>query len=83
MKNVIWPLVVLVLAALFILEFRYDIVINSPIAAKIDRITGDVWIANSGMWIKVKHPVKEIEAVQPAVTVAKPVAKADSQAKSK
>ena len=59
MKNVTWAVIVLVLAAIFILEFRYTLVVNSPIVAKIDRITGDVWIANSGMWLKLKHPASE------------------------
>lgn len=68
MKNIVWAIVLVVLAALFILEFRYTLVVNSPIVAKIDRITGDVWIANSGMWLKVQHAAKK-EAAPAAVAV--------------
>jgi hypothetical protein len=59
MKNSTWAVIVLVLAALCVIEFRYALVVNSPIVAKIDRITGNVWVANSGMWVKVKHPADE------------------------
>lgn len=55
MKNTIIIALVISLAAVLALEFRYDVVVNSPIVAKIDRMTGDVWIANSGMWLKLKH----------------------------
>lgn len=81
MKNIIWMVVALILAALFVLEFRYTLVVNSPIVAKIDRITGDVWIANSGMWLKVQHSVKDKAAAQGS-PVPKPAAGA-SQGKSK
>ena len=81
MKNVLWAIVIVVLAALFILEFRYTLVVNSPIVAKIDRITGDVWVANSGMWLKVQHAVKK-EAQVPAVAAAKPAEK-PAQSKTK
>ena len=69
MKNVIWAILVLILAAIFVLEFRYTLVINTPIVAKIDRLTGDVWIANSGQWMKVQHSAKEeaAPAAAPAV----------------
>lgn len=69
MKNVIWAILVLILAAIFVLEFRYTLVINTPIVAKIDRLTGDVWIANSGKWMKVQHSAKEelAPAAAPAV----------------
>ena len=58
MKNMTWILTVVILAAILIIGFRYALVVNSPIVAKIDRITGDVWIANSGMWLKVNHPAR-------------------------
>ena len=70
MKNSLWIAVILVLAALLTFEFRYTLVVNSPIVAKIDRLTGDVWIANSGMWLKVNHAVKDKAPVQQA-SVAK------------
>lgn len=75
MKNIIWVALVLILAALFVLEFRYELVINSPIVAKIDRITGDVWIANSGVWLKLQHTVKERGAAQ-NIAAQKPAEKA-------
>lgn len=68
MKNTIWVVVVILLAFLSVLEFRYALVVNSPIVAKIDRITGDVWIANSGMWLKVQHIAKKEVAAPSAVT---------------
>ena len=81
MKNTTWAVIVLILAALFVLEFRYALVVNSPIVAKIDRITGDVWIANSGIWLKVQHSVKD-KAAAPGANSAKPAEKA-SQGKPK
>ncbi len=81
MKNMGWVVVALILAALFILESRYALVVNSPIVAKIDRITGDVWIANSGIWLKVQHSVKDKAAVQ-GTSSTKP-AKEASQGKPK
>lgn len=71
MKNTAWIAVVLILAAIFVLEFRYTLVINSPIVSKIDRLTGDVWIANSGMWLKVRHAPKERDAAANTATLAK------------
>ena len=81
MKNIVWAIALVVLASLFILEFRYTLVVNSPIVAKIDRITGDVWVANSGMWLKVQHVAKKeaqapvaastVQAVKPAQTKVK------------
>ena len=72
MKNMGWVIVVLILAALFVLEFRYTLVVNSPIVAKIDRLTGDVWVANSGMWVKVRHFAKEKAAAQDVNPEQKP-----------
>ena len=76
MRNNIWIVVVLVLAALLTLEFRYALVVNSPIVAKIDRLTGDVWVANSGMWLKVSHVVKEKSSAQQSSGLAKTAEKA-------
>lgn len=81
MKNTIWVILVLVFAVLFIFEFRYALVVNSPIVAKIDRVTGDVWIANSGVWLKVQHSAKEKAAPQ-NVAIPKP-AQNSAQGKSK
>ena len=63
MKNWIWAVVVVVIAAGVLLESRYTLIVNSPIVAKLDKATGDVWIVNSGMWRKVQHPPKD-EAVR-------------------
>lgn len=82
MKNMGWVIVVLILAALFVLEFRYTLVVNSPIVAKIDRLTGDVWVANSGRWLKVQHMAKEKPAAQ-SETPAKKPAETASQGKTK
>ena len=56
MKNLIWAIVILVIASGLILEYRYDIKIHSPVVAKLDRFTGDVWIVNSGVWRKIENP---------------------------
>ena len=82
MKNMTWVLTVVILAAMLIIGFRYALVVNSPIVAKIDRITGDVWIANSGMWLKVQHPAKVNPAGPGAGNTLKPAEKA-AQGKAK
>jgi len=58
MKSVIWAIVILIVALGVILECRYMLIVNSPIVAKIDRFTGDVWIANAGVWRKVQLPTQ-------------------------
>ena len=55
MKTIIWALTLLIIAAAVILELRYSIVIDSPVVAKLDRLRGDVWIANAGQLMIVKH----------------------------
>lgn len=78
MKNTTWILAVVILAALFILGFRYEIVVNSPIVAKIDHVTGDVWIANSGVWLKVQHSAQDKAATpKPASSIPKPAKNAE------
>jgi len=57
MKTLIWALVALVIGIGIIVEMRYDLVVNSPVVAKIDRLTGDTWIVNSGRWVKVQVPL--------------------------
>ncbi|MBI4974843.1 MAG: hypothetical protein HZC19_03460 [Candidatus Omnitrophica bacterium] len=59
MKNIIWPIVILIIGLGIILEARYTLVVDSPVVAKIDRLTGDAWIVNSGIWRKVEHPSRE------------------------
>jgi len=64
MKSLIWAIVILIIALGVILECRYMLVVNSPIVAKIDRFTGDVWIANAGVWRRVESP-PQVKAVAP------------------
>jgi len=68
MKNAIWVIAVLMIAGVFLLEFRYAILVDTPIVAKFDRLTGDVWIVNSGTWMKVRSIVvrEKEEPVKPA-----------------
>ncbi len=74
MKNLILAIVILVIGAGIILEDRYKLVIDSPVVAKLDRLTGDVWIANAGVWRKIqpvmqkKNDVGSTETSQPAAT---------------
>ncbi len=58
MKNLTVAMAILIVGAGLLLESRYELNIHSPIVAKLDRLTGDVWIANSGVWRKVKHEEK-------------------------
>jgi hypothetical protein len=66
MKNLIWGLVALVIAGGIVLEFRYDVRIDSPVVAKLDRFTGDTWIANAGVWKKVQHTEEDIQGARAA-----------------
>ena len=59
MKSIVWIIALAVIALCAVLEFRYELIVNSPIVAKIDRLTGDVWIVNSGIWRKVQKHVEE------------------------
>lgn len=54
MKNWITAIVILIIGIGVISEFRYALVVDSPVVAKLDRLTGDVWIVNSGIWRKVQ-----------------------------
>lgn len=56
MKNIIWAIVILIIALGIIIECRYTLVVDSPVVAKIDRLTGDTWIVNAGIWRKVESP---------------------------
>lgn len=66
MKYLIIAIAILLVGAGLVVENRYDIKIHSPIVAKLDRFTGEVYIVNSGAWMRV-HPA---EASQPAPAVA-------------
>ena len=57
MKNFILAVVILIVGTGIILEGRYEVKIDSPVVARIDRLTGDVWIVNSGVWRKVQMPL--------------------------
>ena len=54
MKNLIWPIVLLIIGIGLVAECRYTLIVDSPVVAKLDRITGEVWIVNSGVWRKVQ-----------------------------
>lgn len=54
MKNIIWVIALFIIAGAVLLEFRYTVVVNSPIVVKLDRLSGDIWIVNSGYWRKVQ-----------------------------
>ena len=47
-------LAIVVMAAVLFL-FRYDITVNTPIVVKLDRWTGEAWVANSGVWMDIEH----------------------------
>ena len=70
MKNWIWAVIVVVVAAGILLESRYALIVNSPIVAKLDKVTGDVWIVNSGMWRKVQQLPKDEAVRETAATRA-------------
>ncbi len=59
MKSLILAIVILIVAAGIAIESRYTLVVDSPVVAKIDRLTGEVWIANSGAWRKIDHCPKD------------------------
>lgn len=56
MKSLVWAVVTLLIAVGIMFECRYTIKMHSPIVARLDRLTGDVWIVNSGVWKKVEMP---------------------------
>lgn len=59
MKNIIWAIVILIIGLGLLAEARYTLIVDSPVVARIDRLTGDVWIVNSGVWRKVQYPPHE------------------------
>lgn len=63
MKYLIIAIVILIIGAGIIIEYRYDIKIHSPIVAKLDRLTGDVYIVNAGSWKKIQ-PSDSNQAVE-------------------
>lgn len=75
MKNLILALAILAVGAGILLECRYAVIVDSPVVAKLDRLTGEVWIANSGMWRRVQCDPQDI--LCPKKAVEKPAAGAD------
>jgi len=69
MKNWIIAIVILVIGIGIALESRYAMIVDSPIVAKIDRLTGDVWIVNSGIWRKVQMPAPEEKGQEPKAEI--------------
>ena len=65
-KNLILAIVIFVIGAGLIIEQRYTVVVHSPVVAKLDRFTGDVWIVNSGIWRKVQPPPENGQQEKPA-----------------
>lgn len=58
MKEIIKLLMAVIIVVGIVAVLRFHVIINSPIVAKIDRLTGDVWIVNSGVWKKIAMPVE-------------------------
>jgi hypothetical protein len=56
MRYLICAIIILIVGAGYILESRYALVVDSPVVAKLDKFTGDVWIVNSGVWRKIQLP---------------------------
>ena len=75
MKHLIWAIAIVAIVAGILFEFRYVFNVHSPVVARFDRLTGDAWIVNSGVWRKVQAPPQE-EAAK-----ALPAEKAATQAK--
>lgn len=65
MKNLIWVIVIAAIAAGILLEMRYEFFIDSPVVAKFDRLTGDAWIVNSGVWRKIQSLPEQQDAQLP------------------
>lgn len=72
MKNIVWPVVILIIASGFGVLSRYELVVKPPVVAKIDCLTGDTWIVNSGYWVKVKDAPEGAIASQSAVPSPEP-----------
>lgn len=54
MKSIIWSISILVVAALFCVMARYELIVKPPVLVKMDRFSGKSWIVNSGYWVEVK-----------------------------
>lgn len=72
MKNILLLAIVILIIGIFgLLELRYALIVDSPVVAKLDKLTGDVWIVNAGVWRKVQMEAPTaIPAAQAANTGA-------------
>jgi hypothetical protein len=75
MKHLIWAIAVVVIGAGILLEFRYAIIVHTPVVVRFDRLSGDAWIVNSGVWRKVQalppEQEQEVKAVIPEKAASK------------
>ena len=55
MKNHMRFILIIVIIAMILVLTRYRITVNSPIVVKVDRWTGETWVANSGVWMNIEH----------------------------
>ena len=55
MKNGTFLFIAIIIIAALLFLFRYNITVNSPIIVKLDRLTGQTWVANSGVWMDIEH----------------------------
>ncbi len=69
MKNLIVAIVIMIIGLAVVAELRYVLIVDSPVVTKFDRLTGDAWIVNGGVWRKVQSPPAEkAEPQKTAVT---------------
>ena len=61
MKNNIAIIVLLgiIIASSILFLLRYEITVHSPIIVKLNRITGQAWVANNGVWMDIKNAPKK------------------------
>ena len=50
MRGFSFLIIVLAIIAAILFFFRYDITVHSPLVVKLDRWTGQTWVANSGVY---------------------------------
>lgn len=55
MKNFIITILSIIIIAAILFLLRYEITVHSPIIVKLDRWTGETWVANSGVWMDIEH----------------------------
>ena len=52
-------IIALIVMAAILYWLRYEITVHSPIIVKLNRLTGQTWVANSGVWMDIKHGVEK------------------------